>query len=558
MLRSLRYQIYALSFGPIIIISIAVVVIAIGTSAKLNDSLSSKVEIAIMDIESRRLISLMDSARNIIDPYVKMPGDSGKEEALELLKRFTYDQGVGYIFGYNYQADRVLLGKSGDGVGENFWDLQDKKGQYIIRDLIALSKGNNSGVYKYYFPKPNESEPSEKYSYAIGIDKWNLFIGTGIYFDSIDSVLTKVDNSLNETRESAISRNLATISVILVVVAVVGSFAIRSLLTGLRGLENSIENLSKGEGDLTAKLSMYGITELDRITRSFNHWISQMAEDIGLLKTTSQQLSSVAITANDKQNKLSQEVDQQRESTIMVASAVEEMSATASDIAKNAENTSMIATSVNSEINQVLQEVTRSYSCIGDLSKVLTNVDTSLQELDGNVDEISSVLAVIESISEQTNLLALNAAIEAARAGEQGRGFAVVADEVRSLAKRSQESTVEIGQILEKLKISSGRTLSDMKSTEQSQTMVNEAMEAIKGLVESTTTSIEKLAEMNTLMATAASEQSVVVNEISQSINEIASIAEEIGEGSTTTKQQFDEVAQLSSHIDSVSKKFTV
>ena len=195
---------------------------------------------------------------------------------------------------------------------------------------------------------------------------------------------------------------------------------------------------------------------------------------------------------------------------------------------------------------------------MNELNLLLENVEHSVQELGSNVESINSVLGVIQGISEQTNLLALNAAIEAARAGEQGRGFAVVADEVRTLAQRSQQSTIEISDILDSLKNSSQRTIQDMSESAEKRAAVSDAMSAIRGLIDSTSGSIKELTEMNIHVATAASEQSTVASQVAESITGIASLAKEIGEGSSVSREKFEELEYLSQELNQVSDKFVV
>ncbi|WOD07990.1 methyl-accepting chemotaxis protein [Marinomonas sp. GJ51-6] len=188
----------------------------------------------------------------------------------------------------------------------------------------------------------------------------------------------------------------------------------------------------------------------------------------------------------------------------------------------------------------------------------MNTVEESIHVLGGNVDEINTALGVIQGISEQTNLLALNAAIEAARAGEQGRGFAVVADEVRGLAQRSQQSTVEIKDILEKLQASALKATEDMQGSLQRREMVVEAMAKISEIIHSSTESIKNLTQMNVQVSTAAHQQSEVATDIAKNVVGIAELAENIGHESSQTAAQMDLLEVQAKSIKEISDKFKV
>jgi methyl-accepting chemotaxis protein len=557
MIRSLKSLIYLLAFAPFLIMVVAGLILEKSALDKVGTQVSDISSSAILDAEKNGLVSLMQSVEALIQPYTALPGKTGMDDAIEMLSYFTYDNGVGYIFGYDGKGIRLLMPQGSSGIGDSYWDLQDQQGQYLIRDLLEIGK-SGGGFYTYYFPKPGNDEAEPKYSYAIYIEQWDLLLGTGFYIDSVDAALGTIQQTVSENTGGSIQKALLVTAMIAIVLAVLVTLVVRVIYGGIVSLRESVRALAIGEGDLTKRLPSSPIDLIDEIAVDFNSFLTAMAEDIHVLKNTSTDLNTLAQNTAARQKITGQNADDQHNESQRVTSALEGLSATSTEIKNSSEQTSDTAEKAESEIHGVLSEVEKSSEQMDELSQLLLGVEGSVVELGGNVDSINSVLSVIQGISEQTNLLALNAAIEAARAGEQGRGFAVVADEVRTLAQRSQQSTVEISDILERLKSSAEKTINDMSQSSDKRTVVVEAIGRIRDITESTTLSIQRLAQMNIEVANAATEQSNVVVDVTKRISKIANIASEIGDSSSEATEEFGRMTELAQNVQQVSSKFKV
>jgi methyl-accepting chemotaxis protein len=556
MLRSLKVQIYLLVFIPFILIAILGLYSEISSTQALKIKVNDVTSRNTIEIEKKRLVSIMESADSIIKPYVELPGETGLNDAIALLDTLRYDDGTGYIFTYDLKGIRLQSG-SGTGIGDNFWDSEDKKGNKIVQNIIATAK-KGAGFTTYYFAKPGETEPSPKYSYSILVPKWNIVISTGFYIDDIDRAQQEIDMEVQQVVEKSVSEAGVLFLIAFVIVGLIVFIAINRLYRPLNDLSASVKGLAAGGGDLTATLPSSHIALLDQIAVDFNSFIAAMAADIRGLKNTSNELSHIAELSSEHQERLEKLSYQQKHETVQVATAIDEMSSSSNEIASTAQQTRESASAVEKEMQGVLHQVQVSNEQLDSLNDLMSGVANSVTELGSNVNLISSVLSVIEGLSEQTNLLALNAAIEAARAGEQGRGFAVVADEVRSLAKRSQDSTIEIKEILDKLQTSAEKTVQDMDRSDKQRVVVTEAMNRIREIIGSSNDAIQQLSEMNIHVSTAASQQSTVSSEIAERINGIASLADDIGNSSTESRTQFSSLEKQSKLIANMTSKFTV
>lgn len=554
MFRSLKAQIYMFAFVPFILVAVVGIFMQMNTLNTIKQDISAITEEAVIEVEKRRLVTVLESSLSIIKPYIDMPGKEGMTDALALLYNYRFDNDIGYLFAYDSKGTRIMSA-SDVGVGKNFIDSQDKLGNYIVRNILKAAQ-SGEGFTTYYFPKKGETEPSAKYSYAIWIEKWDLAIATGFFIDGTEDLLNSIDSSLASSGKTSMMQNLAVILGLSAIVAIVIFFSVRLMLTALTSLRNAVEDLADGEGDLTATLPGSSLDILDDISNHFNRFLSTMSADINNLKNACDQLNEVASVSREQHKNLALASDKQVQETANTATAIEEMSTTAMEIADNAERTRTSAENTDAEVQNVLKQVQVSGEELSALNSVLMSVEGSIQELGGNVEEINSVLSVIQGISEQTNLLALNAAIEAARAGELGRGFAVVADEVRNLAQRSQESTVQIQAILDKLQMSAEKTIQDMANTTEKRTAVIESMDAITDIINSSSESIKQLTNMNIDVSNAANQQSTVVNDMAKNISGIADLADAIGKSSKDTNVQFSRLEEQSQRILQVTNKF--
>ena len=556
MFKSLKLRIYLLAFGPFLFIAIISALTQMQTLKTVNDGVSNLVEQATIETEKNRLVTVLDSAISIIQPQINKPGKEGLQEAMDLLNTYKFDGGEGYLYAYDTKGLRLMHGAGGK-TNINLYDLKDIKGNFILQDIIkAATKGD--GFSQFYFPKPGETEPSKKYGYAVYVQKWDLVIGTGFYIDSADKIVTDISASVDDIQSTSQLTALAILAFVFGVLTLIVLLSSRSVLTPLMTLGSAVKNLASGQGDLTKKLPDSSIDILNNIAKDFNTFLDSMAVDIGYLKHSSSDLLSISLKSNQQRMKLSEASDRQINETNLVASAIEEMKANSNEIAGNAETTKRSAESTELEIQEVLKQVQLSNSELNELSSVLNTVEQSIHVLGGNVDEINVALSVIQGIFEQTNLLALNAAIEAARAGEQGRGFAVVADEVRGLAQRSQQSTVEIKDVLEKLQQSAAKATEDMQGSMQRREMVESAMAKISEIIHSSTDSIKNLTQMNVQVSTAAYQQSQVASDIAKNVVGIAQLAENIGDESSQTAEQMALLEEQAQVIKGISDKFKV
>ncbi|MFN3015240.1 methyl-accepting chemotaxis protein [Vibrio coralliilyticus] len=361
----------------------------------------------------------------------------------------------------------------------------------------------------------------------------------------------EMDRQTEEAAHTALLENLLlTATIITIIVIAVVSWLVSFLFRDLGRVSHALEEIASGEGDLTQRLEPRSDDEVGQLATNFNTFVGNMHAMVSKLSHVSASLSEQAKQTAEHAEERSARIRLQQDEINMVATAINEMAAATQEIAGNADNTAQNSTEAVTSCVHGGKQVVQTQSSIQNLAQEVQVATDVIQELETHGNSISTILSTIQDIAEQTNLLALNAAIEAARAGEQGRGFAVVADEVRVLSQRTHASTQEIQQMIETLQSTTGKAVSIMGDSRQlADTSVTDADSAAVSLTQ-IQSAVEQISDMATQIASAAEEQASVTSEITRNTVGIRDVSNELADEAHDAAAQAAQLSELSHELE--------
>ncbi|QXH49089.1 methyl-accepting chemotaxis protein [Pseudomonas fakonensis] len=472
--------------------------------------------------------------------------EAAQQQALQVVRGLRYEQND-YFWINDLQPKMVMHPTNPKLDGQDLSAIRDPDGFAVFNEMVALARSQGAGPVDYRWPKPGASDPVPKTSYIQLFKPWGWVIGSGVYVDDVQAEFAR------QLRDAS----LVGLGIALLMALVVMLIA-RSIARPLQEAVQAMGNIASGESDLTRRLDTHGRDEISHLGEHFNRFNGKLQGVVGQLQGAAHALAESAGHVGDNAGAAQARSAQQSLQMDQVATAINEVTYAVHDVAKHAEQAAGEMRNAQQQVDHGQQAIHGSLQQIDRLSATIEQAVQVIRELASHSTKIGGVLEVIRAIAEQTNLLALNAAIEAARAGEQGRGFAVVADEVRLLAQRTAQSTAEIQTMIEHLQGQSEAAVRAIDtSSEASRQTVTQAREAGTSL-DAISQALNTLGALNASIASATLQQSHVVEEINRNVTETAGLSQETAEAARQSSDAGAALARLSDELEQLLRQFRV
>jgi len=467
----------------------------------------------------------------------KISRQEAQRRAIEAIRAMRYD-GTNYFWINDMHPTMVMHPTKPELDGKDLSDFKDPSGRTIFVEMATAARTPTGDFVLYQWPKPGSDKPVKKLSFVKGFEPWGWVIGTGIYMEDVDAAWRK-------SGTVAGLFGLSCLAVLLIVSKKVAS----SIFVRFQEMIERIKDVAEGERDLTKRIAITCNDEVAELATWFNRFIDKVQEILCQVSSNIQSLATASEEISASSHEQAQGAESQKDQTNQVAAAMQEMAATVHEVSENSNKAAAASQKAAEMAREGGRVVEETLSRMRTIANSVGDTARKVQELGKRSDEIGRISGVIEDIADQTNLLALNAAIEAARAGEQGRGFAVVADEVRKLAERTGAATKEISAMICSIQTETKTAVAAMqagsKEVEAGVESTRRAGDSLQGIIKMS----QQVGDMVTQIATAATQQSATTEQINNNIEQIARIASSTESGVQQTAGALQDLSGLALNL---------